>query len=393
MFSAPFVSPPTEGKPHVPKWVPPEPTKMEFDWAKLKTLDLSLLNSSDPADVERLVATAKAAMHGEGFMYLENYGISYEQLMRQFDLGQYLHQNISEEDKERLKWNPEAGTFAGFKRRTGWKAEAGKVDGIEQFNFYHDQFQSPDAVPTCIQPFMDEITAFCRYLTDSVNRRLLTVLSKVLELPDDYLWDHIQSKDKPVGQGYFRHALFYPVGEEHRNSSNGLRMNGHTDYGLTTLLFSVPITALQVWGRDEEWHYVKYNPGALVINIGDVLEVVSGGHFKATRHRVFEPPEDQRHEQRLSLVMFQASEGSLRVQPADESPLLQREGYVMEQGVFFEFHKRIKAGLPIPTTKEWRESQVADIPEVTAPRRKIQIVNGKKFTEELYQGVKVLLPL
>ena len=30
----------------------------------------------------------------------------------------------------------------------------------------------------------------------------------------------------------------------------------------------------------------KYNPGALVVNLGEALEIISGGHFKATRHKV-----------------------------------------------------------------------------------------------------------
>ena len=60
------------------------------------------------------------------------------------------------------------------------------------------------------------------------------------------------------------------------------------------------------------WYYVPYKPGALVINIGDTLEIVSGGHFKATRHRVFKPPVDQRNSDRLSLVQFNSSVGDLR---------------------------------------------------------------------------------
>lgn len=46
----------------------------------------------------------------------------------------------------------------------------------------------------------------------------------------------------------------------------------HTDYGTTTLLFSVPVTALQIWGADNKWRYVPYKPGALVINLGETLE-------------------------------------------------------------------------------------------------------------------------
>jgi isopenicillin N synthase-like dioxygenase len=163
---------------------------------------------------------------------------------------------------------------------------------------------------------MDEVEAFANYLTKSVNRRLLTLFSRVLELPDDYLWDNVQSHGCPTGEGYFRHALFRPVKKETQEASKGLRMHGHTDFGLTTQLFSVPISCLQIWGRDEKWYYVPYKPGALVINIGDTLEIVSGGHFKATRHRVYKPPADQLTQERLSLVLFNSSLGDLRMGPA-----------------------------------------------------------------------------
>jgi len=82
-----------------------------------------------------------------------------------------------------------------------------------------------------------------QYLTNSVNGRLLKLLSRVLELPDDYLFDNVQSHDWPVGDGYFRHALFYPLLGEDKERRKGVRMYGHTDYGTTTFLFSVPVTA------------------------------------------------------------------------------------------------------------------------------------------------------
>lgn len=167
---------------------------------------------------------------------------------------------------------------------------------------------------------MDEIEEFCNYLTKSVNRRLLTLFSRVLELPDDYLWENVQSHGSPTGEGYFRHALFRPVQKSTEEASKGLRMHGHTDFGLTTLLFSVPISCLQIWGRDEQWYYVPYKPGALVINIGDTLEIVSGGHFKATRHRVFKPPVDQVQQERLSLVLFNSSVGDMLMGPAYGKP-------------------------------------------------------------------------
>lgn len=269
------------------------------------------------------------------------------QLHRHFAIAQYGFANMSDEDKQRLLFNPEAtGRWAGYKHPYGFKRERGKPDGFEQFNWYRREWEDHSLVLTCLNPFMDEITAFAEYLTNSVNRRLLTLFSRVLELPDDYLWDKVQSHGGPTGEGYFRHALFRPQPEDIRKAAADIRMHGHTDFGMTTLLFSVPISCLQIWARDEQWYYVPYRPGALVINIGETLEIVSGGHFKATRHRVYKPPADQLHEERLSLVMFESSKGDLRMAPAFESPLIKREGCIEEQGVYKEFKNVMSRGIP-----------------------------------------------
>ena len=168
-MAAPFVSPSADGKPSVPQWNPPEPTTEPLDWASLHTIDLSLLDSPDHKIVDDLIQLTKTAIKEDGFLYLTNYGVSLHQLHRQFDLAQYLHRNISDEDKESLLWDPASGLFAGFKRKLGWKREAGEFDGIEQFNFYHGEFADQEnKVPECIKPFMDEITAFTSVSAETI---------------------------------------------------------------------------------------------------------------------------------------------------------------------------------------------------------------------------------
>lgn len=160
-MAAPFKSPSTAGKPPVPTWQPPAPTTEDLEWANLHTIDLSLLDSPDPQIVADLIQLTKTAIKEDGFLYLVNYGISLEQLHRQFSLAQYTHHNISDADKERLLWDPASGLFAGWKRKQGWKREKGEFDGIEQFNFYRGEFEDPgERVPGCLEPFVDEITAF-----------------------------------------------------------------------------------------------------------------------------------------------------------------------------------------------------------------------------------------
>lgn len=121
--AAPFnpPSPNLPGKPFVPEWNPPPVTKQTEGFATLKSIDLSLLDSEDPAVVDRLIQQVKIAIREDGFLFLENYGVSLEQLHRQFALAQYLYNKISEEDKERLLFDPETGRWSGYKHPYGFK--------------------------------------------------------------------------------------------------------------------------------------------------------------------------------------------------------------------------------------------------------------------------------
>lgn len=153
------------GKPFVEQWVPPSTTKLDIDWAQLRTIELSLLDSPDPKVVQNLVDTCRAAIRDDGFIFLTDYGVSYDQvsradrrriphvecanscqLHRQFSIAQYLHRNMSEEDKERLHWNPdESGTFAGWKPRFGWRvSQLGTVVAFElRAHRHHSETRAP----------------------------------------------------------------------------------------------------------------------------------------------------------------------------------------------------------------------------------------------------------
>lgn len=79
-MAALFNPPSSRGKPEVPKWVPPPATRADLDYAKLHTINLSLLDSPDPQVVAQLVETTKEAIRDDGFLFLTNYGVSLEQV-------------------------------------------------------------------------------------------------------------------------------------------------------------------------------------------------------------------------------------------------------------------------------------------------------------------------
>ncbi|XP_022144009.1 gibberellin 2-beta-dioxygenase 8-like [Momordica charantia] len=60
----------------------------------------------------------------------------------------------------------------------------------------------------------------------------------------------------------------------------------HTDTDFLTILYQPPqINALHLM-KDGNWLAVKPNPQALLVNIGDLLQVVSNDVFKSLKHRV-----------------------------------------------------------------------------------------------------------
>lgn len=132
--AAKFNPPPADlpGKPVVPEWIPPPVTQEKENFAELTSIDLSLMDSEDPAVVQNLVDQVKRAIREDGFLFLENYGISLEQLHRQFALAQYLYHNISEEDRERLLFSPETGVWSGYKHPYGFKVRLYKPDMHKQ---------------------------------------------------------------------------------------------------------------------------------------------------------------------------------------------------------------------------------------------------------------------
>jgi isopenicillin N synthase-like dioxygenase len=83
-----------------------------------------------------------------------------------------------------------------------------------------------------------------------------------------------------------------------------LRALAHEDINLLTLLPAPSEPGLQVCDRAGEWHDVPYDPRSLIVNGGEMLELATGGRYRATPHRVLNPTGAQSRGSRLSLPLF-----------------------------------------------------------------------------------------
>ena len=78
------------------------------------------------------------------------------------------------------------------------------------------------------------------------------------------------------------------------------------------------------------------------------MEFLSGGYYKATIHRVVQPPEDQQGYERLGLFYFTLPDDKVVLAPNRESPVLQKQGIEPR----FE-------DAEAPTMEQWRKGRAS----------------------------------
>ncbi|PQP95287.1 gibberellin 3-beta-dioxygenase 1-like [Prunus yedoensis var. nudiflora] len=83
----------------------------------------------------------------------------------------------------------------------------------------------------------------------------------------------------------------------------------HTDTSLITIVQS-KTSGLQVFKEGVGWILVQPIPGALIVNVGDFLHILSNGEFTTVRHRVVVT-----QIQRFSAAHFYAPPGDVIVSP------------------------------------------------------------------------------
>jgi hypothetical protein len=183
------------------------------------------------------------------------------------------------------------------------------------------------------------------------------------------------------GLDLLRYAMYHTPPKNDDSTLGGVRLQGHTDFNSVSILWSQPITSLEVLMPDDQWRLVKHRPNALVINIGDALHFMSGGYFKATIHRVVAPPEDQAHYDRLGLFYFALFNKDVELRPLLESEVV-KEAYKGK-----DFWKEVREkGQPIPTAGKWEEERVRRFGQQHASKGE----DGHE-EDEVIPGVKVKL--
>ena len=159
----------------------------------------------------------------------------------------------------------------------------------------HADTMAPNIWPDRPEGFRDTfLELFAAF--DTAGDRLLSAIARYLGLRPDW-FDHAVRD----GNSVLRLLHYPPIPAD----AEGVRAGAHEDINLITLLLGAEEAGLELLDRDTgRWLSIKPPQGALVVNVGDMLQRLTNHVLPSTTHRVVNPPPERRGHSRYSMPFF-----------------------------------------------------------------------------------------
>jgi isopenicillin N synthase-like dioxygenase len=158
------------------------------------------------------------------------------------------------------------------------------------------EFMAPNVWPTEVEGFRETLsTLFAAF--EAAGARVLEAIALHLGRPRDFFAASVED-----GNSVMRLLHYPPLGEG--APEGAIRAAGHEDINTITLLLGAEEAGLELLTRQGEWVAVDTPPGALVINVGDMLQRQTNGKLRSTTHRVVNPRGDAAKRARYSMPFF-----------------------------------------------------------------------------------------
>ena len=196
--------------------------------------------------------------------------------------------------------------YAGQRGYTPFGAENAKGMATKDLKeFWHRGRTLPEGHPyreimpdnvsvTDIERF-DESTTALFDAFDEMGAVLLRAIARDLGLEEDWF-------EATVDQGNsILRLLHYPPID---GDPKGVRAGAHEDINVITLLLGAEEAGLEVKTKTGEWIAVQPPKGALVVNIGDMLQRLTNNVLPSTTHRVVNPSKERMKFPRYSTPFF-----------------------------------------------------------------------------------------
>ena len=270
---------------------------MTTDFHQIPTLSLA----NQGRDPEGFAQAFGASFRRFGFAIVTDHGIDPELIDTAWKATRQLFE-LPEEAKRRYY----SAELAGQRGYTPFGTEIAKdAAHVDLKEFWHVGRDLPgghrfrDHMPDNIWP--EELPEFEAIFTDMyaafdrAGNQLLSAIARYLGLSPNWFADKVDH-----GNSVMRLLHYPPIPAD----APGIRAGAHGDINLITLLLGAEEGGLQLLTRQGEWLSIAPPEGALVINVGDMLERLTNNQLPSTIHRVLNPPPERRHIPRYSMPFF-----------------------------------------------------------------------------------------
>lgn len=266
--------------------------------AQVPTLSLAR-QASDP---EGFAQEFGASFQRFGFAIVADHGIPQALIDRAWAETAALFA-LPEEEKRQYH-QPGGGGARGY---TPFKTEIAKgASAVDLKEFWHigrelpagHRFagqMAPNVWPTRPVGFKDTfLELFAAF--DTAGDQLLSAIARYLGLEPN--WFDRAATD---GNSVLRLLHYPPIPAD----AEGVRAGAHEDINLITLLLGAEEAGLELLDRQSgRWLAIKPPEGAMVVNVGDMLQRLTNHVLPSTTHRVVNPPPERRGHSRYSMPFF-----------------------------------------------------------------------------------------
>jgi isopenicillin N synthase-like dioxygenase len=130
---------------------------------------------------------------------------------------------------------------------------------------------------------------------DTAGLKLLSAIARYMKLEPNWFEHAVDN-----GNSILRLLHYPPVSAD----APGVRAGAHEDINLITLLLGAEEAGLELLDKDGQWLAVKPPKGAMVVNVGDMLQRLTNHVLPSTTHRVVNPAPERRGNSRYSMPFF-----------------------------------------------------------------------------------------
>jgi len=250
---------------------------------------------------ERLAARLGDSFEAYGFAIVTDHGIDQDLIARADRLSRAFF--ALPEEVKRGYFIAGGGGARGY---TPFRMETAKgYDVSDLKEFWHIGRTLPDGDP--LEAFMPanvwpgEIDGFRETLEalyqqfEQAGGRILSAIAIHLGLPASWFDPTIDG-----GNSVLR-LLHYPPID---NPDGAVRAAPHGDINAITLLLGAEEAGLELLSASGEWMAVSPPPGALAVNIGDMLSRLTNDRLRSTIHQVRNPDGEAARRSRFSMPFF-----------------------------------------------------------------------------------------